>query len=188
VYAHATWSLTDHTRIIAGIRYSEEQKSAHYQLGPAITPNEFSTLDETLPLDFSAVTPMFELEHAFTPDVLGYASASKGYASGGYSENPSALTRHIATYAPESLWSYEVGLKSELFNHALRFNVAAFLMNYDNIVIQSYGVSPINGGVGIETTNSGRVQDHHLGRSGTRDDQHRLGRQDDRRGLGLGKG
>jgi iron complex outermembrane receptor protein len=157
-FAHATWAFADDTSLTGGVRYTREEKSALYQVGPLVTPNDFSTLDEALPLHFSAVTPMLELEHKFTKDVFGYLSASKGYSSGGFNDTPSALTGRIATYGPESLWNYEIGVKSEFLDRRLRLNLAAFLMNYDNVVIQSYGVSPTNGGIGLETTNGGRAR------------------------------
>jgi iron complex outermembrane recepter protein len=157
-FTHASWALTDETSLVGGIRYTREAKTAIYQVGPLITPNVFSTLDERQPLHFSAVTPLLELEHKLTNDMFGYFSASKGYSSGGFNDTPSALTGRIATYGPETLWSYEAGLKTEFLERRLRLNIAAFLMNYDNVVIQSYGVSPTNGGIGLETTNGGRAR------------------------------
>jgi iron complex outermembrane recepter protein len=157
-FAHAIWAITDETSLTGGIRYTREEKTAFYQVGPLVTPNNFSTLDETLPLHFSAVTPMLEVEHKFTKDIFAYVSASKGYSSGGFNDTPSALTGRIATYDPETLWNYEIGVKTEFLDQRLRLNMAAFLMNYDNVVIQSYGVSPTNGGIGLETTNGGRAR------------------------------
>src|SRR4029077_10343080 len=53
-------------------------------------------------------------------DVIAYASASRGYISGG---NIIGLA-HV--YGPESAWSYEAGVKSQFLDNRLQLNVAAY--------------------------------------------------------------
>jgi iron complex outermembrane recepter protein len=157
-FAHAIWKITEHTRVTGGVRYSAERKTGDFRIGPLVTPGVFSTLDASQTLRFDAITPAIGIEHELSESLFTYVSASKGYASGGFNENPSALTGGIETYRPEQLWSYEIGFKSLLLHRTLRFNIAAFVMPYDNIVIQSFGVSAGNGGIGLETTNGGRAR------------------------------
>jgi len=157
-FMHAIGRLTDRTRIVAGIRYTDETKSTHFNDGELISPRLFSTLNEADTLRFNATTPTLGIEHDATKNMFVYATLSKGFASGGYNETPDATTGRISTYKPETLWNYEVGYKSTWLDRRLRFNAAAFLMNYDNIVINTFGQSSNNGGIGLETANAGRAR------------------------------
>jgi outer membrane receptor protein involved in Fe transport len=51
------------------------------------------------------------------------------------------------SYAPDSLTNYEIGIKSELFEHKLQLNFTAYDMNWDNIQVFQY-----NPPLGINTT------------------------------------
>ena len=57
-----------------------------------------------------------------------YAKYSTGYRAGGASSR-SAIYR---TFGPESVAAYEVGLKTDLFDRRVRFNLAGYLMNRSN--------------------------------------------------------
>jgi iron complex outermembrane receptor protein len=158
LYTHAIWQWTERTQVSAGLRYTWERKAAHFQVGPEVTPGVFSTLDQAVTLRFAALSPTAGISQDLGKGQLAYALISKGSASGGFNETPSATTGRIATFEPESLWNYEIGYKSLLLDRTLQLNLAAFFMNYDNVVIQSFGVSPTNGGIGLETTNSGHAR------------------------------
>jgi iron complex outermembrane recepter protein len=58
-----------------------------------------------------------------------YASASKGFKSGGF--NGGFATRAVAYqgYGPEELWAYELGVKSQPTDH-LRLNAATYFYNW----------------------------------------------------------
>ena len=61
-------------------------------------------------------TGKFELAYQFTPDVMGYASISRGYLSGG---NIIGLAELLPA---GTVWSYEVGEKANLFDDHLQLN------------------------------------------------------------------
>ena len=63
-----------------------------------------------------------------------YASYNRGFKSGGF--NAAAPTD--PAYKPEKLDAYEVGIKSDLFDRHLRFNVAGFYYNYRNLQVIKY--------------------------------------------------
>ena len=66
----------------------------------------------------------------YTDGVTGYAKVATGYVAGGIL---SAIP-----YNPETVASYELGLKSELFNRRLRANFAGFYLNYKDLQIQTF--------------------------------------------------
>jgi iron complex outermembrane receptor protein len=101
-----------------------------------------------------ALTPMVSANYKFSDAVMAYASFSKGQKGGGFTMRyfppvvPAAGTdpNDIVSYAgPEKASSYEAGLKSELFDRKLRFNVAAFYTDYKDIQI-TYNIDPDGAG------------------------------------------
>jgi iron complex outermembrane receptor protein len=77
-----------------------------------------------------------------TPDVLTYFTFSQGFRPGGFNRTVSAVAPDAAgvnqyekpnSYAPDQLTNYEVGLKSEFFDHRLQVNLSAYYMQWDNV-------------------------------------------------------
>ena len=66
-----------------------------------------------------------------------YATASQGFRGGGV--NPANLPFASAIphgFEPDSLWNYEVGAKGRLFDNRFSYELAAYLINWDNIQVQ----------------------------------------------------
>lgn len=88
-----------------------------------------------------------------------YARAATGFRSGGFNSGDPVLsgTTTLASFKGESLTSYEVGLKSELFDRKLRLNLAAYYNTYNNLAVS---IPQANSGTGTFTTrvaNAGKV-------------------------------
>jgi iron complex outermembrane recepter protein len=137
-FVQGIYHITPEVSFTAGLRYTEEQKymldnfqSFNFATGvpnpgfPAIFPDTRK---------FSAVTPKFALDWQIEPNVLAYLSATRGYKSGGM--NYAATSIATASFSPESLWSYEGGIKSEWLDRKLRLNLTAFHYDYSNLQIQ----------------------------------------------------
>ena len=76
-------------------------------------------------------TPRVSLDYAFSDDVMAYASWSRGFRSGGF--NGRATTpSSIGPYDPETVDSYELGLRSSLFENRLVFNATLFRSEYQD--------------------------------------------------------
>ena len=65
---------------------------------------------------------------------LAYASATRGFKSGGFNISSPEPGRG---YAPEWAWSYEAGLKRTLASGRGRLNVAAFHTDYTDLQVQT---------------------------------------------------
>src|SRR3546814_7175483 len=61
-----------------------------------------------------------------------YANYSQGYKAGGYNSR-GTIPENVGPYEPERVTAYEVGLKSDLFDRLLRFNVAGFVNKYSDL-------------------------------------------------------
>ncbi|WP_225011016.1 TonB-dependent receptor [Novosphingobium percolationis] len=88
-------------------------------------------------------TPAVSVNYQFTNDIMGYASYSKGFKNGGFSQRifPGELV--TPAFTPEFVESYEVGLKTELFDRRLRMNLAVFQSDYSDIqIVVNEGIAP----------------------------------------------
>lgn len=158
-FIHGIFNVTDRFRIIGGARYSWENKKAFFRVGQLQNEGVFDNFVDRKERSFKAFTPKLGVEYEVNDKLFTYASVAKGYSSGGFSPRVSAL-RIIEDFDQETLWSYEAGFKSTLLNRKLRFNAAIFRMDYDNIVIQSFGPAPPGSALpfGAFTGNGGRAR------------------------------
>lgn len=84
---------------------------------------------------WKSFTPRVAVDYQITPNILVYASFSKGFKSAGFNGRPAVLSA-LTQFDPEKITSYETGLKSDLFNHHVRANLALFRADYSNIQLQ----------------------------------------------------
>jgi len=88
------------------------------------------------------VSPRLVLDYKFTPDVMGYASVTKGYKAGGYNS-----VQVGSRFAPEKVINYEAGLKTTFPEHNLMLNGSVYYYRYDNK--QSLSLDPNSAGSGV---------------------------------------
>ena len=109
-------------------------------------------------VDFGALTLEAKLGYRFGPALTAYAGFSNGFKSGGFDiryagpppgHEPNSPTATPGTYEPETVSSYEVGLKSLLAAGRMRLNVSLFTADYDDIQVlirESFNPITFNGG------------------------------------------
>lgn len=84
---------------------------------------------------FSDFSPSATIAFDATEKVHLYAKAVKGYKSGGFNIRASSVTRFDEAFDSETLWSYELGMKSQFLDNRLRLNVAGFYSRYKDIQV-----------------------------------------------------
>lgn len=84
---------------------------------------------------FHSFDPRFYVNLDVTPDTRVYASAAKGFRSGGFNVSPDQ-----PPFSPESIWTYEVGSKAQLLNGRLAADLALFYSRYEDM--QAVGIPP----------------------------------------------
>ncbi len=132
-YAHGTYHLGDSIDLSGGLRFTNDQRTYDH-----LTPgNVFSQNADFYHTDWDA-----SVTYKITPNVNAYAKASTGYLAGG------SLAGF--NFKPETNASYEIGLKSEWFDHQVRANLVGFYEHVRNVQItefdQVHGSYIINGG------------------------------------------
>jgi iron complex outermembrane receptor protein len=133
LFAQGSYSLTDRLSATVGARYNRDEKDyvldhrrirdggVIAQLGKGGSWNSF--------------TPKLGLEFKATPDVLFYASAGKGFKSGGFNARPLNDATEVTEYQPETLLTYEAGTKTAWFDRRLILNLAAYFSDYQDIQV-----------------------------------------------------
>lgn len=128
VFADGAYAIAPHLRLIAGVRYTDEQKTANgvSTLDTYPTPTTAPSLDSSL--NDSKVTYRGGIEADITPQSLLYATVATGFQSGGFFLAPGANQ----TFLPETITAVTVGSKNLFFDKKLLLNIEAFRWNLYN--------------------------------------------------------
>ena len=148
-FGTVVWDLTDALSLTGGLRYSKDNKSYTYYrynldgvtINPFVDPvgaangagydgpNGIALTGRTATFNGSRTDYHFSADYRFNPAVMVYASVGTGYKSGGDSPRPFNAEQAIG-FGPETLTSYEVGMKTDLFDRRVRFNTALFYNDF----------------------------------------------------------
>jgi iron complex outermembrane recepter protein len=144
VFGQVDYKLTDKLTTTVGLRFTKLKFDYANQQGGAFNggPSGFSGSSSN-----NAFTPRVGLEYKLTDDALLYANAAKGFRPGGSNSPVPAsfcapgaggleargLTQVPATFDPDSIWSYEAGLKAEWLERRLQVETAAFYSKWNDI-------------------------------------------------------
>ena len=142
-YGQVTFNATDALHITAGARYTHDKKrgdlrfsrNINYDLAPATAAlNGYAPLRKT----WNRFNPMVTVAFDVTPAVHVYAKYATGYRAGG----ASSRTANYQPFDPEDVKSYEVGLKSDFFDHRARLNLAGYVMERKNSQVDISSIQP----------------------------------------------
>ncbi len=157
-FAQAIYHVTDSLNLTGGVRYTTDDKTYRYARsnpdGSAVQPcyPGYPFAPDQAPncaifgldgaqdkasskrFDYRAV-----VDYRFSDELLGYAQFSTGFKGGGVNPypyyGPGSPNNQVKPFSPETLKTYEVGLKSDLFDRRVRINAAAFFNKYSNIIL-----------------------------------------------------
>ena len=118
VFGQASYAFSDQLKLTGGLRYTSDDKDLEVLAGPNPAA-PVSVSDEKVSWDASVF-------YSIVPDVSVFARVAAGF------RGPTIQGRDVAFLNPpsvaqsETIMSYEVGFKSELFNRSVRLNGALF--------------------------------------------------------------
>ena len=140
LFAQATWHATDRLNLTGGLRYTWDKKRL-VQDAPIV---------RDLGRSFSSFNWSATLDYKFSDDVMAYGRVATGYKAGGFNARS-----FDSGFKPENLTSYEIGIKTELFDRRLRFNATAYHAVHSDLQVSSFQASE-NGAVAT-TENAGKA-------------------------------
>ncbi len=134
-YAQSNWTpdiLDSRFTLTTGIRYTIDKRVAarDFTLDPDPTGVSFSAKPDN---DFDNLGYTLVGNFAITEDMNTYLKLATGYKSGGYNIRASNEASYVKGFNEEELTSWELGLKSELWDRRLRLNAAAYFSDYQDI-------------------------------------------------------
>ncbi|MEJ8567968.1 TonB-dependent receptor [Elongatibacter sediminis] len=154
VFGYATLPLSDRWSLVGGLRYTDEEKDFDYfgfdhdpfgtTTMPAIGVVPVPEYHDSISHD--AWTGELGLEYHISDESMVYANVSKGFKSGGYKGAVSFTEAELEPFEPETLYAYEVGIKSTLADGSVRLNAAAYYYDWEDF--QAF-VTEIRGGVPV---------------------------------------
>ena len=142
VYAQGDIAIGERGTLTLGARYTDEEKEiglADNTGAGVLTTAQLVAAGVPLEQDEQIVTPRIAYSHEFTDDVMGYVSATRGFKSGGWNARGTAAVA-FQPFGPETIWSYEAGLRGDLLDDRLRINATFF--NTDLEDLQTTSATP----------------------------------------------
>lgn len=143
-FGEGTYHLNDKFAVTVGARYSKEDKRIDdeftYTRGPAFiiarqavpTSAISCVVCRGLPntASFDSFTPKFGAQ--YTPDSqrMIYVTVQKGFKSGGF-----AAGATTPSFDPETIWSYEAGLKATWLDRRLVTNISVYHYDYSSLQV-----------------------------------------------------
>jgi len=133
IFGEANYYFVPTIHATVGLRYLRATDSFariaddYFNGGPTVIPE--------VTAHSSKMTPKFAITWEVDPHNTLYASAAEGFRVGGANfQLPSQCqVNNPTSYAPDSLWSYEVGNKSRFLNNTLSVNADLFYINWKNL-------------------------------------------------------
>ena len=111
VFADVSFKVTDRLEIGTGVRYFEDDQW---------NSDGFESESDS----FNSTDPRFYASYKLAEDLNVYASAAKGFRSGGFNRGA------LPNYKPEEVWSYELGLKGMAGGGRVSFELSAYYSDY----------------------------------------------------------
>ena len=158
LYAQGDITIGDAGTLTIGARYTDETKDITLIDNTGGDLTTAGLVAEGIPLsqDESVVTPRIAYRHEFSDDLTAYASATRGFKSGGWNargDTPGAFQ----PFGPETIWSYEVGVKADWADGRLRTNATLFYSDLEDL--QTTSATPSGA---FLTTNAGGLENTGL--------------------------
>ncbi len=158
-YTQWTFETWDYIHLTGGIRYTDENKQTErFDPGAeSVESNAYSRWTPMANVNFLAPDSWLEAMRAET--AIFYYTYSAGFKSGGINETTDVRTGDtLPEFGPEDLTSHEIGLKLNLFENRMLFNLALFYNDYEDMQVTVTTVDPVTGNLGARIANAGEAE------------------------------
>lgn len=129
-FANVSYRFLNRITLGVGSRYF---RNDYYNMYPGVSGSGQLLPGPASKATFTSTDPRFFLEYRATSHINAYASAAKGFRSGGFN-----FFSTEAPYGPESVWSYELGTKTRFLQDRLAIDADVFHTDYRNYVVLGY--------------------------------------------------
>jgi iron complex outermembrane receptor protein len=158
-YFSGDWHITEALTATVGVRYTQEEKDfkAHTVedviAGVVTVAPVYGQASE----EWSETTPKLGLSYQLDDDILFFGSYAQGFKSGGYFGRNTGVAAFTTSYDPETVDTFELGMKSDWMDGRVRLNATIFSTDYDDK--QEDNIVPLSDGtVGTIVSNAASVE------------------------------
>ena len=149
-FVQGSYSLTDALTATGGIRYTEDDKTYTVPVnggaitnGPAAVFGAAGTVTPFFPAGannekFDDVSYKVGLDYKTENGTLLYGSYATGFKSGGFNTRYLVPVPQVVSFDPETLATFELGMKWQGFDNRVRANIAVFSSDYEDIQLVVY--------------------------------------------------
>ena len=141
VFGEVSYDMSDQWNATLGLRYSDEEKTDFTSVGAIFgdftglestgTVVEFFTRDDKASWD--DISPRIVLTYTPSDETMLYASATKGFKSGGWNAFDGS-----PAFEPEEVVSFETGFKTDLADGQVRVNGTLFAYDYEDLQVSTF--------------------------------------------------
>jgi len=138
-FGEATYTFADKWDLTGGARVS------HYMVSAQIDTGGYVPVFSILPSDYAhtdfhdlgtPVDPRVSLAYRLDPNLTLYTQVARGYRVGGVNLTSDVGGRNTPpSYAPDSLWNYEIGAKGRMFDGRLTYSTDFYYIDWKNIQV-----------------------------------------------------
>ena len=146
LFGELSYDITPKLNILGGLRLFNENRDFS-----SLSDGIFPVLQTGMPPtevsdkgDATVVNPKFVLTYKIDKNVITYLSASKGFRSGGQNLFAFMFEGAPTSYGPESLWNYELGVKSAFANGKVIANAAFFYNSWTDMQLNTRNLASLN--------------------------------------------
>jgi len=158
-FGQVVWNYSEKISATLGLRYTWEKKERKgsqlttpafpIDIPPIAGPDIFYDDSRT----DSDASPSINVRYFFDPDVMAYASISRGFKSGGFDQRRQVAGSN-GEFKQETATNYELGWKTSWWERRLQFNGTLFLVDYQDFQSQSFD------GSSLRVTNAGDMRSY----------------------------
>ncbi len=146
VFGDFSYDVTDALSVSVGARWTHDEKTGTVfrQQYAGIRSPDFGNsgavpfgaprTNYTATREFEKFTPRVSVSYKLNPDLTTYVSWGQGFKSGGFDMRGDAVAYPdtIKGYEPETVETWEIGLKGSLFDNRLNFATAIYDSSYED--------------------------------------------------------
>lgn len=157
IYGEGSYRLSNDISVTLGARYTYDEKELNgrtfgeYDWFWNPTPGR---VVDGVTADWDEITWRAVVDYTPTEEILLYASTSTGFRSGAFDMAQSDPALIDQAVDPETVVSYEIGMKSRFFGNRVQVNVAIFDTTYEDL---QFFVNSVGSGGSSTTTNAGEA-------------------------------
>ncbi len=140
IFGEVSYDVNEQLTLMAGLRWFEsEQVDNGFLLAPFSLGGPLLPVPEPQPerrASDDKLTPKFLVSYQASDDLLIYAQAAEGFRVGG-TNDPTifGLPAENLDFDADSLWNYEIGIKSNWYDNRLIVNAGIYHIQWDDMQV-----------------------------------------------------